>query len=347
MEGKKRSPFWGVQIGVWTLIGLINFVPQYMLGASYRSAAWLNLISIGFGGFLLTSLYRYYVKRKKDTFNLSIASFIGNLSVATALLSVLLLGFVSLVFLLFSNQYHFSLIEAALNFFPITGILLIWNLCYLGYHLMRKYHHHEIEKWKMEAEIKHIQLENLKAQVNPHFIFNALNNIRALILEDHQLARQMLTKFSEVLRYGLLHAEDMEITIAEEIGMLRQYLELVKIQYEERLTFSISVEEKLLQEKIPPMVLQLLVENAVKHGISARPEGGRIDVQVSRLNQETLLTVRNTGALKRKTELEDNLGLGLKNIIERLKLIYDDAAGIAISEESPDVVVVINIKRKI
>lgn len=274
-------------------------------------------------------------------------SFIGNLLIATALLSMIWLGLMALFFFSFSDQYRFNLRNGLYNLFPTTAILSIWTLCYLGYHLMRKYHHHEIEKWKMEAEIKNIQLENLKAQVNPHFIFNALNNIRALILEDHQLARQMLTKFSEVLRYALQHAEDMEITIAEEIGILKQYLELVKIQYEERLTFNISVDETLLQEKIPPMVLQLLVENAVKHGISSRAEGGKIDIQVSKLNQEILLTVRNTGSLKRKAELEDNLGLGLKNIIERLKLIYDDTAGVSIREESPDVVVVINIKRKI
>ncbi|RQO74975.1 hypothetical protein DBR43_06255 [Pedobacter sp. KBW06] len=347
MKEKARSWFWTIQISAWALIGVLNFAIQYFASDVPRPVVWRNFISIGVGGFLLTTLYRYYLKKKKISFKLSMKSFIGNLLIATALLTILWLGLMALFFFSFSDQYRFNLRNGLYNIFPTTAVLSIWTLCYLGYHLMKKYHHHEIGKWKMEAEVRHIQLENLKAQVNPHFIFNALNNIRALILEDHQLARQMLTKFSEVLRYGLLHAEDMEITIAEEIGMLRQYLELVKIQYEERLTFSISVEERLLQEKIPPMVLQLLVENAVKHGISARPQGGKIDVQVSRLNEETLLTVSNTGTLKRKTELENNLGLGLKNIIERLKLIYDDTAGISIREEGPDVVVVINIKRKI
>ncbi|WP_073231020.1 sensor histidine kinase [Pedobacter caeni] len=345
MKGKEPSWFWILQISAWILIGFMNFMLQYFTTDLPRAVVWRNFISIGIGGFILTTLYRYYLKRKKIAFNLSMKSFIGNLLIATVLLSLMWLGLMALIFFSFADQYRFSFRNILHNLFPTTAILLIWTLCYLGYHLMRKYHHQEIEKWKMEAEIKNIQLENLKAQVNPHFIFNALNNIRALILEDHQLARQMLTKFSEVLRYALQHAEDIEITIAEEIGILRQYLELVKIQYEERLTFSISADETLLQQKIPPMVLQLLVENAVKHGISSSVEGGRIDVQVGMLNQEILLTVRNTGSLKRKEELEDNLGLGIKNIIERLGLIYGDRAGISITEESPEVVVVINIKR--
>lgn len=218
----------------------------------------------------------------------------------------------------------------------------------MGYQMIRQHHLIEVEKLKLEVSIQKAQMGNLKSQINPHFIFNALNNIRALILEDHQLARQMLTRFSEIFRYALQHAEDSEITIAEEINMLKQYLELVKMQYEDRLDFTIQADESLLKENIPPMILQMLVENAVKHGIALNPLGGKIYVEVSGHHHLLLLTVKNTGTLINTPAkgLDHGLGVGLKNIKERLYLNYGNDAALTITEQPPEVVVVVQIERK-
>jgi len=160
-----------------------------------------------------------------------------------------------------------------------------------------------------------------------------------LILEDHQKARVMITKFAELLRYALQHSEEKEITVEEELGILRQYLELVKLQYEEKLQYYIDADELVLTETIPPMILQLLVENAVKHGIALLPNGGEIFIRAEKEAGGLCLMVKNTGSLQYKNKLEDSLGIGLSNIKARLKLLYNGRSNLQITEEKPFVIV--------
>lgn len=337
--------FWPVQISVWLLAGILNYFIQTLRPNIPALVLFLNFLSTAGGGFVITTLYRYYLKNNKFKFTLSAGAFILRLFVTTAVLSVLWMAFNILLFSPFFERFNLHFMQFLMGFLPLIILMMIWNLIYLGCQLTRQYHVNEIEKWKLQAEVQKAQLGNLKAQLNPHFIFNALNNIRAMILEDHQQARQMLTKFSEILRYALKHAEDMEITISEELEMLRQYLDLVKIQYEDRLIFSITAAPALLTEKIPPMILQLLVENAVKHGIALNADGGEIHVRVEDLGNYMLLTVQNTGSLKQRNQLEDSLGVGQKNIIERLRLIYGNKASLIMHELQPNVIVVIKIEK--
>ncbi len=155
----------------------------------------------------------------------------------------------------------------------------------------------------------------------------------------------MITKFAELLRYALQHSEEKEITVEGELGVLRQYLELVKLQYEEKLQYKIDADGEVLTETVPPMILQLLVENSVKHGIALLPKGGEILVSVEKTIEGVCLSVKNTGSLQHKNELEESLGIGLKNIASRLKLLYDKRANLQMKEEPPFVTVNINLKK--
>jgi len=342
---KKHSWFWPVQIGVWVVSGIGNLLLQSLIPGIQGLVLLLNFMGVTLGGFLLTTLYRYYLKKYKYSFKLSVKSFILRLTVSTLILSVFWTLFNGLIYLPFAEKLHIRPLALFINIVPLLLIMLAWNLTYLVYHLFAQYHITEIEKWQLQVEVQKAQMGNLKAQINPHFIFNALNNIRAMILEDHQQARHMLTKFSEILRYALQHSEEMETTVAQELYMLKQYLELVKIQYEERLVFSIKAAPALLTEKIPPMILQLLVENAVKHGIALNPAGGIIDVLIEEDTNCLLLTVSNTGNLVVSNQLEESLGVGLKNITERLKLIYGNKAILTMEEKAPNVIVVIKLDK--
>ena len=186
----------------------------------------------------------------------------------------------------------------------------------------------------------------LRSQINPHFMFNTLNNIRALVLENPAQARLMITSFSELFRYTLQHSAGKEVLIGDELTILKQYLELIKLQYEDKLQFVIDVDEASLTENIPPMVLQLLAENAVKHGIALSNNGGEIIFHITYIDRQLNLTVKNTGSLRNKNELEDSLGVGIKNIKERLNILYGNLASLTIDEQAPYVIITISIQKK-
>jgi LytS/YehU family sensor histidine kinase len=121
---------------------------------------------------------------------------------------------------------------------------------------------------ELESNLKESQLNTLKGQINPHFMFNSLNNIRGLMLEDVTAARNMLTSLSETLRYSLTKSESNSIALEDELDMVKNYIELSKIQLESRLQFESFIDENSLSTQIPPMIIQMLIENAIKHGIS-------------------------------------------------------------------------------
>lgn len=337
--------FWPIQIITWIAVGLVNFIPQHIVGQTQLFIQYFNFLSISLGGFMVTSVYRYYLKKYHYRFTMKLVRFVWLLSVSTLVQSACWLLLILLATWPIAAKYHIDMLRVAFNLIPLSGIILIWNLVYLAYHLFRQYHITEVEKWKLEAEVQKANLGNLKSQINPHFMFNALNNIRALILENPNRAREMLTQFSETFRYALQHSENSETTVAKELSIVKQYLELVGIQYEERMQYTVNAEEGALNEKIPPMIVQLLIENAVKHGIALSPTGGLIAIDVRQIGKRLVLSVKNTGTLREKNQLEDSIGIGLKNVERRLKLLYDNKASLKIEEQPPFVIVTISIEQ--
>jgi len=344
-EPGTRSWFWVVQCSTWFISGIVNYAGQSLIRDIPKTILWMNMGGISVGGLLVTSAYRFYLKKHGISFNLKAGKFIRVLIFSTLIISICWLILIVILFLPVINQYHIKLLELVLNLVPLTFMALAWVVIYMIYHLLTEYHETEIKRWKLEAEVQKATLGALKSQINPHFMFNSLNNIRALILEDHQKARVMITKFAELLRYALQHPEEKEITVEGELGVLRQYLELVKLQYEEKLQYKIDADGEVLTETVPPMILQLLVENSVKHGIALLPKGGEILVSVEKTIDGVCLSVKNTGSLQHKNELEESLGIGLKNIASRLKLLYDKRANLQMKEEPPFVTVTINLKK--
>lgn len=228
-QPKVKSWFWTVQLDSWLIVGLGNYTLQSTTRDLPKMLLWMNLAALSLGGLLVTSVYRIYLKKNGISFNLTAGRFIRVLILSTLLISVCWLALIMLLFLPVVSRYNLNLLELALNLFPLAFLILAWVLSYMIYHLLSEYHQTEVKRWMLEAEVQKANLGALKAQINPHFMFNSLNNIRALILEDHQKARLMLTRFSELLRYSLQHSEEKETTVDEELDILRQYLELVKL----------------------------------------------------------------------------------------------------------------------
>ena len=149
-----------------------------------------------------------------------------------------------------------------------TPISLIWISVYMLWHFIEFSNSEAINKIKLESLIKELELKTIKSQINPHFIFNALNSIRALVDENPTRARQAITELSNILRSSI-QADKVEITtLNKELTIVKDYLALEHIRFEDRLQVIYEVDATTLQNKVPPMMLQTLVENAIKHGLS-------------------------------------------------------------------------------
>ncbi len=187
------------------------------------------------------------------------------------------------------------------------------------YHFVIKTRKQEMDTIKLEALVRELELNTIKAHVNPHFIFNSLNGIRALIDENPERARTAITQLSSILRSSLSAEKAETVSLLEELKIVKDYLALESMRFEDRLQVEFAVDEKSLNNPVPPMMLQTLVENAIKHGISKQMKGGMIKI-ISDINQNSHeLLVQNTGHLNGYSK---NVGFGIASTIDRLNLLY-------------------------
>lgn len=199
---------------------------------------------------------------------------------------------------------------------------IVWIIIYYLYHILKKNSEINEQKLLYENVAKSAELELLKNQLDPHFLFNALNSIKALVLIDQEKARDAIIKLSELLRFTLNYEKAPLIALNEEINEVIKYLELEQIRFGKRLDVHISLEEETLELKVPPAMVLTLAENAIKHGITQLPEGGGIWIQSKLRGKNLTLEVINSGQLKSTF----NLGIGLQNLQVRLKSMFSDKA---------------------
>jgi two-component sensor histidine kinase len=212
----------------------------------------------------------------------------------------------------------------------INGALLFvgWMCLYFFYHLFDRFNRSEIERLRLTAVAKDAELRALKSQVNPHFIFNSLNSLRALIDENPARARDAVTQLANLLRYSLQSGQLETVPFEDELRVANDYLALEQVRHEERLRVRLDIAPETLALPVPPMLLQTLVENAIKYGISALPKGGEITIIARRENDALRLTVENPGELAPAAKRSSNgsTGVGLRNAAERLRLLFGQRA---------------------
>jgi hypothetical protein len=233
---------------------------------------------------------------------------------------------------------------AAVGLSVVDGIILFcgWLCVYFFYHLFDRLNRSEIERLRLATHVKEAELRALKSQVNPHFIFNSLNSLRALIDENPVRARQAVTQLSNLLRYSLQSGQLETVPFEDELRVVNDYLALEQVRHEERLTLRFDIAPETLALPVPPMLLQTLVENAVKYGIATRPEGGEIAIIARRLDGSLSLKVTNPGRLAGPGQLPApavSTGVGLRNAAERLRLLFGERATLRLRAESPALVV--------
>ena len=187
----------------------------------------------------------------------------------------------------------------------------------------------------IERQMVQAQLKMLQAQIEPHFLFNTLANLRALIPLDPVRAQSMLDHLDAFLRTALAAARREQNTLRDEFGLLRDYLEILAIRMDKRLRYKLDLPEELAEAQVPPMLLQPLVENAVRHGLEPRIEGGEVAVSASAADGKLAITVADTGIGMGRSS-SPGTGLGLEHVRERLAGTYGDKAGIAIRDNGGD-----------
>jgi signal transduction histidine kinase len=175
---------------------------------------------------------------------------------------------------------------------------------------------------RLEARLARAQLQSLKLQMHPHFLFNTLNSITTLITEDPPGAERMVTGLSELLRLSLRNAGEQEVPLERELEVLRHYLTIQQIRFQDRLTVDLDVDPETLPAMVPNLMLQPLVENAIRHGIGPRATGGRIEVRVTRVGDAIRLRVHDDGVGTATEAMPVREGTGIGNTRARLGYLY-------------------------
>jgi len=195
-----------------------------------------------------------------------------------------------------------------------------------------------LERSELERQALDARLHLLRAQVAPHFLFNTLANVQALVDTGSPQASTLLRSLIEYLRAAVPQLHEPAATIERELRLVRPYLELMQMRMPDRLQYAMNVDSSALKVRCPPTTLLTLVENAVRHGIDPSEEGGRIDIDIKRLGERCVVRVTDTGAGLHPSA--NGLGTGLTTLRERLRLIFGDAAHLRLTAGAPHGVVV-------
>jgi sensor histidine kinase YesM len=332
---KKR--YWASQISGWIFFTVTNLIIIAAMGR-FTWQRFVVFLVILLSGLILTHRFRHHIK-KNNWVVLPIKKLLPR-----ALIACLIMGII-IYALAFGADYalgqfksdEFRIASVIAGIINLSGVIAIWSMIYFSFHYFQNYKRAEIESYIWEAAVKDFELKTLKSQLNPHFMFNALNSIRALIDEDPQNAQTAVTKLSNILRYSLKIERNEVVSLDEEMQTVSDYLALETIRLEERIKYKITIDPKSNKIEIPPMMIQTLVENGIKHGIAKRTSGGQIFVSTKLENANLFINITNTGQLDEEL-LKHSNGFGISNTKQRLNLIYGDQAKFEIKNNPDDTV---------
>ena len=330
----RNTVYWICQLGGWSLYAIIN-ISFYVLKDVHDVDQYSFLLLSVIYMLLISHGFRHYV-HKAGWLKMSIGSLTPRLILAIVIMTTLvyLLQTATLMLLRGQPLLSFDFSELILMFLSQLTLFFIWCALYIMYHYVERYN----ATLKYEASINEMNLNRLKSQLNPHFIFNALNSIRALVDEDPRKAKSAITQLSNILRNSLVMDKRKVVSFGDELRTVKDYLALEGIRFEERLRISIVVSQEAEEFYIPPLMLQTLVENSIKHGISNLIDGGEVVVKAAVKDKKLHVLIRNSGQYINGVKRKKGSGLGIVNTKERLKLLYGERAVFRISNEDGNTV---------
>lgn len=334
----RKALYWGAQLVGWGGYFGLSVLASYLEG-EYNPRMWDILLPEYITGIGVSHALRSVILRRRWLEQgighvlprVILASLI--ISVPALLLEGVLVGAVLSDPLSVLARGPLDQVSRLINW---TLLLTGWCFLYFAYGYFVRHRREEIRNLRLETANRENQLNTLRAQLNPHFMFNALNGIRALIDEDPAQAKRAITQLSAILRNAMTTVRRRTVPLGEELDIVKSYLALEAMRYEERLRVRIAVDEGLEREPVPPMLLQTLVENAVRHGVANLPQGGELLIGARRGAEGLVLTVSNSGHYE--PGKINGTGIGLRNTRKRLDLIYGDKAALRIDNKDGMVV---------
>ena len=323
------------KVAALPIAAILAFILQSPVGLTWLQAGLLGfgLASVG----ELISLPAWYSCRVAPIQRTAIWRLLGTHVVAAQVLSLLWLGAGKL--LAHALSFVPSLQGIEVRFAERTAIVYgagcVFYLLAVSFHYVSLAQEatHELEARAMETSIqaRDAELKALKAQINPHFLFNSLNSISALTSIDPARARDMCVLLGDFLRLTLGLGEKASVHLSEELDLLQKYMAIEKVRFGARLRVHEEIQEDSKTCSLPPLLLQPLVENAVKHGIASLPEGGDVRLAVQRQNGRLAILVENSWDPEAPPRRSG--GLGLKNVQRRLEARYGKEANLRVSTE--------------
>jgi two-component system, LytTR family, sensor kinase len=329
--------YWKYQFAGWLGYSTVGITINLLGGASLGPllAGHVVFVSAGIG---LTHLLRHEIHRRRSP-NTPMSHLWPTLVSASVAISIVLATLVIGV----SRALDVHSTWDSMSLFALWwGMLLavgVWVVLYVRFSEQRR---QELRENHLQLAVREARLLALETQINPHFLFNALNSIRALVEIDPGRARDMLTRLSNVLRNCLRRDDEHTVTLGSEIENVSDYLALEMVRFADRLQSSIAVDEAASQCHVPRMVLQTLVENAVKHGIGQAKGRGDLLIRASANSHHLLIAVENTGRLL-PSGGEGVAQLGMQNVQERLKLLYGNRASLRLEANGDRVIATVAI----
>jgi len=321
MLGENVAPSYAAYVAFITACGMIISLPlRYLYRFFWNKAIWIQALSLlggsAFIGYLWIKIRSYifmgWIENSKD-----MESWATELGDAADI------------------YFKMSFIE---SYFGSIVTILSWSALYFAIKSYRVFQDVRESALRSAAMAHEAQLKMLRYQLNPHFLFNTLNAISTLILEKNtELANRMVTKLSSFLRYSLDNDPMQRITLEQELQALQLYLDIEKVRFEERLTLEVDIEEAAKSALIPSLLLQPLIENAVKYGIARAEGGGHLKISAKVFAGELLMEVSDDGPGCElvNNNIPDAKGVGLRNTRERLATLYGSEHSIKLSETDP------------
>ena len=326
----RSTLYWLLQVLGW---GIFAFVNVFFASLSEGITPLQIWAFVALSAFYLLSTHAFRILVKSfDWFNLGVFRLLVQVILAVIVLAVsnvFAQVLINLAFGTLNPGADFRALVISVNLFVSSLYYGFWVLLYFVFHFLDNYN----TTLRYEAKINEIRLNHLKSQLNPHFIFNALNSVRALVDEDPVKAKSAITQISNMLRFSLMLDKKQVIDLADELATVKDYLALESIRFEERLQVDYQIEEGAYSYKIPPMMLQTIVENAIKHGISNLVKGGLIEIKCREgLADELYIQVKNSGHYEAQSasRRKEEEGHGIDNTQQRLALLYGDKASFRI-----------------
>jgi two-component system, LytTR family, sensor kinase len=344
---RAQKVYWLAQIGGWTLLSMLIFLATITARETNDPPPPTHLLWISVAIFFVTGIVLSHGMRflfiSWGWLNIRLGPLIPRVLLMSVLIAALMALIDYLVGYVFSPKknpfiwYHFVLEISTSSIF-----FLLWNGMYFTFHFFQKSRVQEVKNLQLSASQNEIELKNLRSQLNPHFLFNSLNSIRALVDLDPIQAKENITTLSNLLRKSLILGKEQLIPLKDELDLVNDYLDLEKVRFEERLSIELQHNKKLDDLPIPPFILQTLVENAFKHGISRRIKGGKILIETRINGDKVTIRVINDGSLGKTIDT----GIGLQNTLRRLELQYGTNAKFTLKESDQQVHAIIELNHQ-